>query len=326
MIIRATELWSVALVRPRLENFFARTEWIGPISGHTWKHPRLAAIVCICPRLPTPFGSMADRPQTDDLDPAPELGADDLRKVLSLAAQTEPVSGLEGDVRLTKAVERQRRVALALRHGGPATPSTLRSTIDDMCQGRRQRRPTLRTSPVLAWRVGVAAALAAALAFVVVALTQTGGTTPLAASRVAAVWTLPATSTAIKASPGDPAALDVRFHGTGFPNYHDDEGWHPVGTRAGQIGGRAEFTVYYATGKRRSAYTVVAGTRVSIPSDARRFATDGLTLAEFRDGDHWVVVFQNGNNSCVLTAAAPREKQWLIKLAVWDSGQVASRA
>ena len=270
---------------------------------------------------------MADRPQTDDLDPAPELGAEDLRTVLSLAAQTDPSAGLEGDVRFSKTVERQRRVALALRDGGPAPPGTLRSAIEDMYRDRRRwRGPTLRASPVLARRVGVAAGLAAVLAVVVVALSQTGGTTRLSASTVASVWTLPATSTAINASPGNPSELDVSFHGTGFPNYHDGEGWHPVGTRAGHIAGRPEFTVYYATGNRRSAYTVVAGTRVSIPSDARTFAADGLTLAEFRDGDHWVIVFQNGDNSCVLTAAAPREKQWLIKLAVWNSARVASRA
>ncbi len=118
----------------------------------------------------------------------------------------------------------------------------------------------------------------------------------------------------------------MSFHGTTYPNYHDAEGWHPVGTRSDRIAGSAAFTVFYATGDRRAAYTVIAGTAVSVPSGARRFTVDGLRMAEFRDGDRWVIVFPDRGNSCVLTAAAPREKRWLVKLAAWHQVHAATPA
>jgi hypothetical protein len=168
------------------------------------------------------------------------------------------------------------------------------------------------------WTLGIASFAAAAIVAAVV-LSSSGTSGPPAATRVAAVWTLPATSSAVTPNPNDHRELNVVFHGTPYPNYHDSEGWHPVGTRTDQIAGIPTLTVYYAVGKRRAAYTVLAGTRVSVPASATYFVADGVPMAEFRSGDRWVVVFRNHGNTCVLTAAAPREKQWLVKLAVWRS-------
>ena len=132
------------------------------------------------------------------------------------------------------------------------------------------------------------------------------------------MWTLPATNDVVTPRSDDSTELEVSFHGTAYPNYRDDEGWHAVGSRPDSIGGTPAFTVYYATGKRRAAYTVVAGA-VSVPAGARRFVAGGVRMAEFRSGDRWIIVFPNQGNSCVLTARAPREKTWLVKLAVWGT-------
>ena len=270
---------------------------------------------------------MADKDKThiDPENPAElidgeEPNPEELR-VLALAAQapSSPAeAGAAGDARLSKAVERQRRVTRGLQTGGPATPATLDASIDALYAGRRTRRRSGRFRPIPATVLALGAAAAAA---VVVALVATGGSGRLSASRVADVWKLPATGGTATPSAHNPAVLDVSFHGTAFPNYHDSEGWRPGGTRTGQVDGRPEFTVFYVTGRRRAAYTVVAGSRVSTPSSARRFVAGGVHLIEFRDRDRWVVVFPNHGNTCVLTAAAPREKRWLVKLAVWDSAR-----
>jgi hypothetical protein len=271
---------------------------------------------------------VTDQANTNSRGPGHEPEPEQLRALLAMAASPEEdrppeFRADEADPALLHAVSRQRRVASLLQSGGPELPPTLNARLDSLHE-RRQRSSVLRLpSPRLRW-AGASVAAAAAAAIVAVVLATSGSSKALPATQVASVWTRPATSTGVSVNPTNSAALDVVFHGTSYPNYHDSEGWHPVGTRSDRIGGAAAFTVYYATGQRRAAYTVVAGKRVAIPSTARRFTVRGVRLAEFRDGDRWVVVFPDHGNSCVLTAAAPREKQWLVKLAVWHRGPTAT--
>jgi hypothetical protein len=202
-------------------------------------------------------------------------------------------------------------------------PLTLRTRLESLTErSGRHRRVAARKALNAGWARSAAAFAGAGLAAITVIAIEasTGKARGPAATQFAATWTRPATSRAVTPSPGNSAMLDVAFHGTAFPNYHDSEGWHPVGTRTDVIARKDAFTVYYATGDRRAAYTVVAGTDVTVPAGAHRFVADGLPLMEFRDGDRWVVVFRSRGNSCVLTAAAPREREWLVKLAVWRGG------
>jgi hypothetical protein len=226
-------------------------------------------------------------------------------------------------------LEPDRRVALLLGSAGPATPPSLKTRIDALERSQREGRS--RRAATIAPRTGwrrvrwaavpvIAAAIVAALAF------APRSSAPVAATRVADVWRLPATDSAIHPSTRNPAELDVAFHGTPYPAYHDREGWHAAGSRMDEIDGKPAYTVFYETGIRRAAYTVVAGTQVSIPPSASRFVTGGVSLAEFRDGYRWIVVFRNRSNSCVLTAAAPGEREWLVKLAVWRRGRTSAAA
>ena len=272
---------------------------------------------------------MAEANDRDDRDDPATQGAaapERVRAVLELAARDvgegpEPDRN-DHDPELLQAAARQRQVARLLQQGGPATPETLRARLDAL----REERPRRRRVPLVGsiggtwpgWTAGAAGVAVAAIAVVLV-LGAVGGSGAPAATRVADVWKLPATSSVVRPKPGDPAALDVSFHGTPYPNYHDSEGWAPAGTRSGTINGTPVFTVYYATGERRATYTVVAGTRVSVPAHAAHLLVGGLRLIEFRDGGRWIIVFANHGNSCVLAAAAPREKTWLVKLAVWRS-------
>jgi hypothetical protein len=205
------------------------------------------------------------------------------------------------------------RIVLVLGSGGPVTPAPITRVRAQTALARS--RDHRITRPRLAWTL--AGVVTVAVAAVVIGVLGAGGTQELAAWRVADVWKLPATSHSVQPDPSDPNRLAVSFHGTPYPNYHDDEGWHAVGTRFDRFADHAAFTVFYATGARHSAYTVVADTRVRVPNTARWIVVHGLRLAEFRAGDEWIVFFANHGNSCVLTAAAPRERAWLIKLAAW---------
>lgn len=318
----------MALFRPGVPESpkFVWTRWNGS--------PRFAVIPRERPVLnaavtPNSETIMADPDETNDEGSASLPAPEELRQVLALAARRSATDGptpANLEPHLANVAERQRRIAMALQSGGPAVPPTLEKELDQLHR-RRRRQPrsgALKLPALSPLKFGAALAGACAAGVAVVALLVSGGSGGVTASRVSAAWKLPATTSAVAPRPGNRSVLDVSFHGTAFPNYHDSEGWHPVGTRSGEIAGRSEFTVYYATGARRASYTVVAGSRVAVPSSARRLVAGGTPMAEFRDGDRWVIVFQNRGNTCVLAAAAPREKHWLVKLAAWDAGRSTS--
>jgi hypothetical protein len=227
---------------------------------------------------------------------------------------------LRRDPDVRRALERQRHVAGALRRGGPALPPALAARL--RTHARHSRPRTLLPSD---WSVKLIGASAAVLAAVVLVATMIIGLSSGAlsarptAAQVTAVWTLPATRR-VKADPADPTRLDISYDGIAYPNYHDREGWHPVAARYDRIDGLATATVFYQTGRRRAAYTVVHATGLAVPAEATRLRVAGLSLMEFRSGDRWIVTFRRGGNTCVLTAAAPRERRWLIALATWHGG------
>jgi hypothetical protein len=181
-----------------------------------------------------------------------------------------------------------------------------------------QRVPQLSIPRPRIALAGVATACAAAaLAFVLLP----GGRPAPTASQLAALWTLPPTQPAPKVDSARPSQLAVSFHGTAFPNYRDHEGWHAAGTRSDVVDGHATETVVYAIGARHAAYTIVHGS-VVLPSHALHRHVRGLDFSIFREGDHWVLVFRRDGNTCVLTAAAPRERSWIVKLANWPAPRV----
>ncbi len=140
-----------------------------------------------------------------------EPDQDELRRLLTLAraGSSAQLSDDEQDPELLTAARRQQRVAAVLQSGGPATPEQLRERIDRLYEGQ----PTPRSARLGAfapgwWRWAAAAgAVVAAVLVVAVVLVTGGSSTRPAASRVAQVWTLPATSGEVAANAGNPAEL-----------------------------------------------------------------------------------------------------------------------
>jgi hypothetical protein len=272
------------------------------------------------------------------LQPAPEeltLNGHELETLLALAEnrslepeQVEVAARLRRDPRTRRALERQRRIAGALRGGGPAAPPTLAPKLAE--KTARLSRPRRRGSTQAAWSVKLIAATVAVLAVVGVVASvimgSSGGTTRPTAAQIAAVWTLPAGGRRVSTDPDHPTQLDISYHGIVFPNFHDREGWHPAGARYDRIRGLMTATVFYQTGRRRAAYTIVPAAGLPVPAHASHLRVAGLALREFRNGDRWIVTFERNGNTCVLTAAAPRERRWLIALATWRGGPPVKQA
>ncbi len=233
-------------------------------------------------------------------------------------------SEIQRDPVLADSLERQRRLLAALRQGGPAPPDSLATRLAPLQPPPRTRHRLGRKARSRTLAL-VASAAVAVLAALLVAIRPGAERGPLpSAAEVSAVWTLPSSGTPVAAAAGHPTELDVSYHAIVFPNYHDQEGWHPVGVRRDRINGIPTVTVFYATGHRRAAYTVIPTARVAVPAGAIRLSVGRLSLREFRSSDRWIVTFERAGNTCVLTAAAPRERQWLIKLAVWHGGPATS--
>lgn len=268
------------------------------------------------------------------LDPGSEetaLRGRELKTLLALAEgrplepdQLALADRVQRDPQTRQAVDRQSRVAAALRSGGPVLPPDVATRVRAQNQRLSRRRVRWLTAPRWSARLAGAAALAASAAVITLVLVNGPSTRSharLTATQVAAVWTRPVVGAPVAADPAHPAQLNVSFHGIVYPNFHDREGWHPVALRYDTIGGLRIATVFYETGARRAAYAVVPTTAVRVPARASHLRVARLSLTEFRTGDRWIVTFEKNGSTCVLTAAAPRERQWLIQLATWNGGR-----
>jgi hypothetical protein len=212
----------------------------------------------------------------------------------------------------------QRRVAEALRTGGPEAPPELLTAIRTRVREAYGPTPSRRARPprrASLWRPSVAAPGLAAVCAVIAVLVLTlgssgsGGPSLAAAARLALA---PSTGTA----PGTRNAklLDVSYEGVTYPSYAK---FHvpPTGVRSDHIGGRPAFTVFYRLRNgARMSYTVFSGKPVGLPGDARHVVFQGVPLTTFstRPGLAVVTLVRFGR-TCVL--AGPTTRDVLLALA-----------
>lgn len=211
-----------------------------------------------------------------------------------------------------------RRVADALRTGGPAAPPELLTSIRrrvDEAYGPAPARSARPRRRVGAWRPAFAApglaVVCAVIAVLVITLGGggTGGPSIAAAARLALA---PSTG----AAPGARNArfLDVSYQGVTFPSYARFR-VPPTGVRDDRIGGRPAFTVFYRL--RNGApmsYTVFAGKPVGLPRNAKHVVFQGVPLTTFsaRPGLAVVTLVRFGR-TCIL--AGPTSRDVLLALA-----------
>jgi hypothetical protein len=212
----------------------------------------------------------------------------------------------------------QRRVADALRTGGPAAPpellAAIRQRVNETYGPAPARRARSHPRP-RAWRPTLAApGLAAVCAVIVVLVLALGGSGSGGPSIAAAARLALAPSTGAAPATGNARLLDVSYEGVTYPSY---AAFHvpPTGVRSDRIGGRPAFTVFYRL--RNGApmsYTVFAGKPVGLPRNARHVVFAGVPLTTFstRPGLAVVTLVRFGR-TCVL--AGPTTRDVLLALA-----------
>jgi hypothetical protein len=209
---------------------------------------------------------------------------------------------------LSSIVERQ-GVALSALRGAAATgaPARLRARVDR----RRERKASWQP------RIAIGGALAAT-AVVVLALVLiqsgagSGGPTVADAAGLAANSPTKAAPRAVTGSP----LLREDVDGVPFPDYTAKFGWKPVGAREDSTSGRAATTVYYRSGARTVAYTIVSGKPLDPPSGARSTRRGSIEYRTFRAGGRTAITWVRQGHTCVLSGKAVRSAE-LVTLGDW---------
>jgi hypothetical protein len=205
--------------------------------------------------------------------------------------------------------QRITRVLHSLR--ADRAPDHLRADIERLRAAPRRERAGWRMPAFgLATATGAVAAAAA-----VVALTI-GGTAVSPVLQAAAL----ALRGPVAAAPApDPGAPRMRLHREVqeiyFPNWAPQFGWRATGQRADSFDGRQAITVYYASGARSIAYTILTSPPLRQPGGATT-TFDSTKFRTLTQGLRLVVTWRRGGNTCVLSGQGVSARV-MYQLAVW---------
>jgi hypothetical protein len=214
---------------------------------------------------------------------------------------------------IRRQVASQRRVADALRDGGPSAPDRLLTAVEAKVReaygpsAERSWRPKRTTRT--AWRPAVAvtalAALTAAVVIGVVGISGGGGSSSGPSIPAAAELAF-ASSTGPAPAAQNPKLLDVSYGGVTYPNYAKFA-VPPSGQRTDHIGGRPALTVFYRLPNGTPlSYTVFSGEAIPLPRSARAVVFHGVPLHFFKTSSGLsVVTLVRFGRTCVLAAKTP---------------------
>lgn len=201
----------------------------------------------------------------------------------------------------------QRRIADALRDGGPTAPDRLLTAVEARVREAygpdAQRSGRRRRAGGHSWRPAVAlTAVAAVCAVIVIAAVGVGGgSSGPSIPAAAALAFAPSTGPAPAAE--SPKLLDVSYGGVTYPNYAKFA-TPPTGRRTDRIGGRPALTVFYRMPDGTPlSYTVFSGNTVPLPHSARAVVFHGVPLHVFSTSSGLsVVTLVRFGRTCVLAA------------------------
>jgi hypothetical protein len=202
-------------------------------------------------------------------------------------------------------------------------PESLRRKVDALVaarspRGARGRRPDARARGFgLRPRLAAVGAIAAALIALAVAVGLSGGSSTLSVRDAAALTTRAATHGAPAESSSDHAELAMAVEGVSFPYWGGHLGWHSTGSRIDTVDGRAVTTTFYARGRKRIGYAIVAGGAPSQASGGVVSHHDGTPYRLLTYDGAPVVTWLRDGHLCVVSGRGV-DGATLLRLASWD--------
>ena len=116
------------------------------------------------------------------------------------------------------------------------------------------------------------------------------------------------------------ALLQTKIEGLPFPNW-DHFRWRASGARRDEIEGRRATTVFYDNPLgARAAYTILGGSSIKPPEDAKAVDVRGQTYYVMNKGSRRIVVWDRDGHTCVMSAPRKVPEAKLLDLAAWDDG------
>ena len=194
-----------------------------------------------------------------------------------------------------------------------SAPLALRERIE---RDRERARPGVRRR----W-FGLAASFAAVAAAAAAALVISlgGASSPSVLATVQLAGGGPALP-APKHDMANKALLQTKIEGLPFPNW-DHFRWRASGARHDEIEGRRATTVYYDNPLgARAAYTILGGSSIKPPEDAKAVDVRGQTYYVMNEGSRRIVVWDRDGHTCVMSAPRTVPESKLLDLAAWDDG------
>src|SRR5436190_19156274 len=182
-------------------------------------------------------------------------------------------------------------------------PDSLHRRVQEMVadagRSRAARDPGARRR--IGARLGLAGAIAAAVAVLAVVFVSGGGSGPSAPSlREAAKLTLaPATSPPPPESSTHRAQLAANVDGVHFPYWEGCLGWRSTGARIDNVHGRRVTTVFYGDGAgRQIGYTIVSGLAPKVSGGTTAWR-NGIPYTLHNERGIAVVTWLRGGHLCV---------------------------
>lgn len=208
----------------------------------------------------------------------------------------------------------QRAIADVIRTAAAEVyaPDSLRMRIEEL---RAERGPQRRRRKLTLAGGFAAAAAAVAIAVVAILPSETPGSPTIV--QAASLATRASMGPAPAPTAAEPKLLAASQDGVPFPNYVAKFGWKSAGTRTDTVDGHAARTVFYEKNGKRIGYTILGGSFVDHPGDARSSIREKTKLWSYDAGGRLAVTWKRRDHTCILSGDRDVAQSELLNLAGW---------
>lgn len=229
---------------------------------------------------------------------------------LPSASREQLLAKVTEQPQLAEALATQRRAVQLIGSVQVSAPASLHRQISTLVASPERARP-LRTRLATLGALG-----AAAVAAIVLVLTNLGGNAAPTVKQIQAFTLSSPTTSAVVESATHHDELNVFVQGLAFPYWRERFGWQATGARTDDIAGRSLTTVFYEdSGGQRIGYAILAGNAPHTDGGSV-FWRGGVPYRLMVNGAIASVSWQRSGHLCVVSGDGV-SAAILLRLASW---------